>query len=199
MNRGCETRVSTPPRLGAAIPIVRALVRGEPAKGDGRFHHFPETVLAPAAAQPGGPPIWCGGRADAALRRIGRLADGWISYVVTPERYHKGLEAIARAAEQAGRRLERFGSGHLLFARIDDDPDAAFEAANAHLSMRYAMDFGSATRRYAALGRPADVAERIDAFRAAGVRHVILDMVGPGDDRDEQLARFAEEVRPLLG
>ncbi|MGH0032307.1 MAG: LLM class flavin-dependent oxidoreductase [Myxococcota bacterium] len=188
-------------RLSAAIPIVRALVRGEPAKGDGRYYHFPETTLAPAALQPGGPPLWCGGRADAALRRIGRLADGWMSYVVTPERYRTGLEKIARAAEACGRRFERerFGSAHLLFARIDADAEAAFAAANEHLSFRYAMDFSQATRRYAALGRPADVAARIDAFRRAGVRHVVLDMVGPGDDRDEQLARFAEEVRPLLG
>ena len=185
-------------RLSASIPIVRALVRGEPAKGDGRYYQFPETVLAPAARQPGGPPIWCGGRAPAALRRIGRLGDGWISYVVTPERYRKGLQEIAQAAAEAGRRIERFGTSHLLFTRIDDDYESALEHANAHLSQRYAMDFRSATERYAALGPPAAVAEKIDAFRSAGLRHLILDMTGPAEDRDAQLQRFAEEVRPLL-
>ena len=186
-------------RLTAAIPIVRALVRGEPARGDGRFHHFPETRLAPAAVQPGGPPIWCGGRAPAALRRIGRLADGWVSYVVTPERYRGGLEQVAKAAAECGRRLDRFGTGHLLFTRIDDDADVSLDHAAAHLSQRYAMDFRDAARRYAALGPPAAVADRIDAFRRAGVRSLILDMTGPPGARDEQLARFAEEVRPLLG
>jgi probable F420-dependent oxidoreductase len=185
-------------RLSAALPIVRALVRGEPAKGDGRFYHFPETVLAPAARQPEGPPIWCGGRAEAALRRIGRLADGWISYVVTPERFAEGLATITAAAREAGRRFERFGTSHLLFTRIDDDHERALDAATAHLSKRYAMDFRSAARRYAALGSPADVAAKVGAFRAAGVRHLILDMTGPLEDRDAQLQRFAEEVRPLL-
>lgn len=186
-------------RLSVEIPLVRALVRGEPAKGDGRYYHFPETVLAPPARQPGGPPLWCGGRAPAALRRIGRLADGWISYVVTPERYRAGLEQVEKAARACGRSFERFGTGHLLFTRIDADAETSLDHASAHLSKRYAMDFRSAARRYAALGPPADVAERIDSYRRAGVRHVVLDMVGPAQDRDAQLERFAREVRPLLG
>ena len=132
------------------------------------------------------------------LRGIGRLADGWISYVVTPERYRQGLETIARSADQQGRRLERLGTGHLLFAWIDDDYERALDAASEHLSMRYAMDFRSAAQRYAALGPPADVAARIAEFRDAGVRHFVLDMTGPYQERDEQLQRFAREVRPLL-
>jgi probable F420-dependent oxidoreductase len=185
-------------RLSEAIPLVRELVRGEAVKSDGRFYPFPETRLLPASPQPGGPPIWCGGRSPAALDRMGRLADGWISYVVTPQTYREGLDDIARAAEKADRKLERFGTGHLLFMRLDDSREVALEAATAHLSRRYAMDFRRAADRYSALGRPEDVAERIHAFRAAGLRHVVLDLVGPMEDRDEQLERFATEVRPLL-
>jgi alkanesulfonate monooxygenase SsuD/methylene tetrahydromethanopterin reductase-like flavin-dependent oxidoreductase (luciferase family) len=129
---------------------------------------------------------------------MGRLADGWISYVVTPQTYREGLDDIARAAEKADRKVERFGTGHLLFMRLDDSREVALEAATAHLSRRYAMDFRRAADRYSALGRPEDVAERIHAFRAAGLRHVVLDLVGPIEDRDEQLERFATEVRPLL-
>ena len=43
------------------------------------------------------------------------MADGWVSYVVTPDMYRAGLESIAQAAESAGRVLERFDTGHLLF------------------------------------------------------------------------------------
>ena len=67
-----------------------------------------------------------------------------------------------------------------------------------HLSRRYAMDFREPARRYAALGAPHDVAARIAAFRDAGVRHVILDLVGPVEDRSAKLERFAHEVAPLL-
>ncbi|MHC4862405.1 MAG: LLM class flavin-dependent oxidoreductase, partial [Planctomycetota bacterium] len=158
----------------------------------------PETRLLSTPQQPGGPPIWCGGRSQAALRRMGRMADGWVSYVVTPERFREGLETVAKAAEAAGRRIERFGTGHLLFMRLDSTFEAALDAASEQLSERYAMDFRGPTRRYAALGRPEDVAERIHDFRRAGLRHVVLDPVGPLDERDEQLQRFAEEVLPLL-
>jgi probable F420-dependent oxidoreductase len=185
-------------RLSEAIPLIRDLVRGEAVTSDGRFYPFPKTRLQPPSPQPGGPPIWCGGRSPAALRRMGRLADGWISYVVTPDRYRDGLETIARAAQEAGRKLERFGTAHLLFMRLDDTREAALGAATDHLSRRYAMDFRKAADRYSALGRPEDVAERIHAFREAGLRHIVLDLVGPMGDRDDQLERFAAEVRPLL-
>jgi alkanesulfonate monooxygenase SsuD/methylene tetrahydromethanopterin reductase-like flavin-dependent oxidoreductase (luciferase family) len=126
------------------------------------------------------------------------MADGWIGYALDPERYRAGLETIARAASQAGRHLERFGSGHLLFLRIDDTYETALDHASAHLTRRYAMDFRRAAGRYAALGRPADVAARIAEYQGAGLRHVIVDLTGPSEERDAQLERFAREVRPLL-
>ena len=39
----------------------------------------------------------------------------------------------------------------------------------------------------------------IDEYARAGCRHFVLDLTGPFGDRDEQLRRFAEDVRPLLG
>ncbi len=186
-------------RLSEAIPLLKRLWSGEPVAANGRFYRFPEVRLLPPPVQPGGPPIWCGGRSEAALRRIGRMADGWVSYVVTAEMYRAGLETIAREAEKETRTFERFGTGHLLFTRIGSSHEEALDAAAAHLSMRYAMDFRRAAEKYGALGRPAEVAERVDALRAAGLRHVILDHTGPFEERDEQAERFAREVIPLLG
>ncbi len=186
-------------RLSEQVALLKRLFTGEPVASAGPFYPLPEVRLLPRPVQPGGPPIWCGGRADAALARVGRLADGWIAYVVTPERFRAGLEAIAKTAQAAGRRLAHFGSAHLLFVRIDDAYETSLEHATAHLSRRYAMDFRRAAERYAALGRPADVAARIADFARAGARHVILDPTGPAEDRDAQLERFAREVRPLLG
>ena len=186
-------------RLTAAIPLLRQLWSGEPVSYGGRYSGaFSEVLMQPPARQPGGPPIWVGGRADAALARAGRLADGWISYVVTPETYRAGLEKIAAAAESAGRKIEHFGTGHLLFARLDETYDKALDAAAATLSNRYAMDFRRAAERYAALGRPEQVAARIRAFHEAGVRHLVLDLVGPYEERPKQIENFAREVLPLL-
>ncbi len=158
-------------RLSAAIPLLRALWRGEPVSHKSRyFGEFGEVAM--------------------------RLADGWISYVVTPDQYRAALARIAAAAE--GRSLGRFGTGHLLFIRLDDSYEAALDAAAVSLSRRYAMDFRRAAERYAALGRPAAVAARIREFHAAGMRHLVCDFVGPYEDRPRQIAEFAREVMPLL-
>lgn len=185
-------------RMSEAIPILKGLWSGEPFSSNERFYPIPELTMLPPPVQAGGPPIWCGGRSEAALSRIGRMADGWVSYVVTPDRYREGLETIANEAEAVGRKIDRFGTAHLLFAWIDDDYDRALDAATEHLSMRYAMDFRSPAQRYAALGSPSDVAAKIAEFRDAGIRHFVLDMTGPFEERDAQLERFAAEVRPLL-
>ena len=186
-------------RLSAAIRLLRQLWSGEPVTYEGRhFGAFSEVSMQPPARQPGGPPIWVGGRADAALARAGRLADGWISYVVTPETYRASLDKIAIAANAASRKVERFGTGHLLFARLDVSYEQALDAAAATLSHRYAMDFRRAAERYAALGRPEQVAAKIRAFHGAGVRHLVLDLVGPYEERPKQIETFACDVLPLL-
>ncbi len=184
-------------RLSEAITIMRKLWSGAPASHPGGcYSAFESVAMQPPPRQAGGPPIWCGGRSEGALRRTGRLGDGWLAYVVTPEMYGDALRKIADAA--AGRALTRFGTGHLLFTRLDQTYEAALEAATITLSQRYAMDFRRAAARYAALGPPAQVAQRIRDFHAAGVRHVLLDFVGPYEQRDQQIRWFARDVLPLL-
>lgn len=186
-------------RLSESLTVMRKLWTGEPVSHAGKFFTFEGVKMQPPPRQPGGPPIWCGGRADPALRRIGRMTDGWMSYVVTPDMYRQGLEKIATAASEAARTFDRgFGTAHLLFTRIDDTYEKALDAATISLSQRYAMDFRKAAQRYGALGTPQDVVETIFKFQQAGVRHLILDFVGPYEERDQQIERFAAEAMPLL-
>jgi alkanesulfonate monooxygenase SsuD/methylene tetrahydromethanopterin reductase-like flavin-dependent oxidoreductase (luciferase family) len=131
-------------------------------------------------------------------KRAARLADGWFSYAVSPEMFAKGLVTIEAAAQEAGRRLERFGTAHLMFTRVGDSYERALDEAAESLSVRYAMNMRPATERYGAIGTPTQVAEKIRAFHAAGVRHLSLDLVGPYERRGEQFERFAAEVRPLI-
>jgi probable F420-dependent oxidoreductase len=185
-------------RLSESIELLRKLWSGESVTHTGRFYPLENVrMLPPPAQRP--LPIYCGGRSAAALARIGRLADGWISYVVTAEQYRAGLDEIAAEAARVRRELTRFHTGHLLFALVRSSYEEALDAATEHLSRRYAMDFRKAAQRYAALGKPADVAARIAELQRAGVRNVIVDVVGRPEERDEQLARFGAEVRPLLG
>ncbi|MBM4383118.1 MAG: LLM class flavin-dependent oxidoreductase [Deltaproteobacteria bacterium] len=185
-------------RLTEGIELLRKLWTGAPVTHDGRFYPVANVQMLPPPAQRE-LPIHAGGRSDGALARIGRLCDGWISYVVTAEQYRAGLEKIEAAALAAKRELKRFHTGHLLFTLTKNSYEEALDGATEHLSRRYAMDFRRAAQRYAALGKPADVAARIAELQRAGVRSVIVDVVGRAEEREEQLERFAKEVRPLLG
>ena len=185
-------------RLSEGIEVLRKLWTAKPVSHAGRFWQFEEVEMRPEPRQAGGPPIWCGGRSDAALRRTGRLADGYYSYVVTPDMFRDALARIAEAADEAGRTVDSFGTGHLVFTRVDKDYETALDVATASLSKRYAMDFRRAAERYAALGSPADVAAKIAEFIDAGVRHIVVDLVGPYEARSAQLERFAAEVLPEI-
>ncbi|MGD0431367.1 MAG: LLM class flavin-dependent oxidoreductase [Acetobacteraceae bacterium] len=186
-------------RLAEGVQVLRKFFSGQPVSHNGRFYGpFEDVPMRPPPRQPGGPPIWFGGRKEAALRRTGRLGDGYLAYVITPDMYRAALETIAAAANDAGRSPAPFGTGHLLFTRLDDTYETALDRATETLSVRYAMDFRKAAARYCALGTPAQVAERIREFHAAGVRHIVLDLLGPYEQRRQQVEWFATAALPLL-
>lgn len=186
-------------RLAEGVQVLKKFFSGEPVTHHGRFYGpFEDIPMAPPPRQPGGPPIWFAGRKDPALRRIGRLGDGYLSYVITPEMYKAALGKIEEAADAAGRGTIPFGTGHLLFTCLAPTYEQALDRATETLSVRYAMDFRKAAQRYCALGTPAQVAETIRAFHAAGVRHIVLDLLGPYEERADQIAWFARDGMPLL-
>jgi probable F420-dependent oxidoreductase len=185
-------------RADEAIALLKRLWTEPRVAHRGKYFSFGEISLEPKPLTPGGPPIWIGGRAEAALKRAARLGDGWIPYVVTPKRFADGLDFIGAEAARAGRMIERFGSAAFLFCTIGQSFEAALDVATEHLSRRYAMDFRQAARRYAVLGTPADVAGGLDKFVKAGARDLLIDMICPYQEREAMLERFAHEVIPLV-
>lgn len=61
------------------IAVLRTLWAEDVVAFDGAFYQVPPMRLEPKPVQRPSPPILLGGKAPAALRRAGRLADGWIS------------------------------------------------------------------------------------------------------------------------
>jgi probable F420-dependent oxidoreductase len=185
-------------RTDEAIPLLRRLWREERVAHDGRFFRFSPLTLAPRPVQAGGPPIWIGGRAPAAMRRAGRLGDGYVSTMMSPERYRSNLERIALEARAAGRDARPFATAALLFAAIDRSYELALERAAALLGRLYARPFRDAAAKYCLLGRPEDCLAGIRRFVDAGVRHVILAPLGdPGELLDVVATRLVEPVQAL--
>jgi Luciferase-like monooxygenase len=92
-------------RLDEAVQALRAYWRGDEAGFEGSFYSTAGFTLAPTPTQRPGPPIWIGSwGSPAGLRRVARLADGWLAsgYNTNPE-----LFAQAWSDVQGGGRSPR--------------------------------------------------------------------------------------------
>jgi probable F420-dependent oxidoreductase len=86
------------------VHVLRTLWTDDAAEHDGTFYRVPRMRLDPKPVQRPGPPILFGGHAPVALRRVGRLADGWISGSQADLTAIGGsIETARAAAAEAGR------------------------------------------------------------------------------------------------
>jgi probable F420-dependent oxidoreductase len=100
-------------RIEEQVEVMRLLWTQPLVKFQGRWHDIPDAGLNPLPVQQ--PiPLWFGGTADAALRRMARLADGWINNSPNLAAARPLLEALERYLAEAGRARTAFG----LEARI---------------------------------------------------------------------------------
>jgi probable F420-dependent oxidoreductase len=167
-------------RTDEAMRVLRELFRGG-GSYSGRFFSFEGVRIDPGPAQEGGPPLWVGGRSDAAIRRAGTLGDGWVPIWISPARFGRGLsEARAGGREITGAVVLPALVGERARERLAD-----------HLARRYAMDVDPGLiDRYCAAGTPEEVAARVREYADAGAEHVIFNLgCGPAD--------FLEQVEQL--
>ncbi|MFI7152981.1 LLM class flavin-dependent oxidoreductase [Nonomuraea sp. NPDC050022] len=96
-------------RTEESIDVMRRLWAGGGAVSyQGAHFDFQDVVLEPKPAQVGGPPIWLAGSGASGLRRVGRLADGWLPYPPTSETYAHEWGVVQEVARLGGR-----GSGEV--------------------------------------------------------------------------------------
>ncbi len=161
--------------LDETIALWRHLWSGATAPFRGRFHQLEDVAFAPLPDQGGSLPIVVGGRAEPALRRAGRLADGYHSSATSAAKYAERVPIIRAAAEAAGRPMP-------------------------WLTVRAWTEFGAASGRgYAIRGTPDEMAAEVRAFADLGVEHLAVWF----DESDPaalaaQCERFATEVAPLV-
>ncbi len=85
------------------IAVLRGLWGENPATFHGEFFAFEDLVTSPKPAQTPHPPILTGGNRPPALRRAGRLADGWHGMNLRPDSVRSRLPVIQEEAANAGR------------------------------------------------------------------------------------------------
>src|SRR5690606_15645764 len=86
------------------IAVLRRLWTDQVVEFQGEFYQVPRMRMDPKPVQRPHPPILLGGSAEPALRRAGRLCDGWVSSSrADPRRLGEAVTVVSAAAEQAGR------------------------------------------------------------------------------------------------
>ena len=171
-----------------ALPVLRRLWAGETVSHRGPAGTLSEVSVSPRPVQDPFE-LWLGGMVPAALRRCGRLADGWLPAFCTPEEAAAGREVVDAAAQASGRAIsdEHFG------VSIGYTPGPLDDAVRASMAQR-------------ARGRPVEdlvpagydaLRDLLERFVAVGFSKFVLRPVVPVPDEGAELERLANAVGDL--
>jgi alkanesulfonate monooxygenase SsuD/methylene tetrahydromethanopterin reductase-like flavin-dependent oxidoreductase (luciferase family) len=186
-------------RFDEAIGALRALWCEGGAPFVGRFYSTEGLSLEPRPAQRSGPPIWVGSwGSDAGLRRVARLADGWLAsaYNTTPQMFSQAWQGLCSQLPDHGKASETFPNAlATMWCYITDDRDEADRILEERVvpTVHRPEDM---LRERLPIGPPELFAEKLTAFAQAGVQRVFI---WPVADERQQLHRFWNDVRPLVG
>ncbi|MFP5021504.1 TIGR03854 family LLM class F420-dependent oxidoreductase [Pseudonocardia phyllosphaerae] len=171
-----------------SLVVLRRLLTEDRITHHGEFFTLDDVTLVPRPARP--LDLWLGGRADAGLRRAGRLADGWLASFLTPAETARSRAVIEQAAADAGRTIDddHFGT-NIWLAEPGTDVDAALARAAAQ---RPDAD----PREIVGVGWEG-TAELIRRHVESGLTKFVVRPSAPVPDWYTYLDRFSQEMGPL--
>jgi probable F420-dependent oxidoreductase len=180
-----------PGRRGAvfdeALTLVRLLLSGQTVSFAGEFFTVDEAAVGPLPAEP--LDIWLGGSAPGALDRVGRLGDGWLASLLTPQEARASRGTIQRAAAGAGREVDPEHFGISLPVAPDGVPPPLLESIRAR---RPAAEPAALV----ATGWP-DARRLIEQYVDAGLSKFVIRPAAISASFDRFLDDFVREMKPL--
>jgi probable F420-dependent oxidoreductase len=186
-------------RLDEGLEVLRRLFAGGAVDFEGSYATLSGVTLNPPPRQPGGPPIWLGGRKTGALHRAARYAQVWIPYMVTPEQVGAGLAEIRGGAAEHGRTADAVAAALFAWTAVDADASWARNTGIGVVSAAYNQDFSSLADRYLLIGSPDAVIERLAQFAAVGVDTVLIQIAAHSPEhRSRIIETFASRVLPAV-
>ncbi|MEL6894334.1 MAG: LLM class flavin-dependent oxidoreductase [Actinomycetota bacterium] len=170
--------------------ILRRCWTGEPFTYHGERFSYDGVVVRPAPTRMD---VWLGGIAPSELKRVGRLADGWLPSFVTPADAAAGRIVIEQVCDEHDREIEDDHFGVLIPYCFGEIPDAlrALLARRrpdlADVGEIVPTDWGALQ---ATIGRFVDVGT---------TKFVVVPIVEPGDADAwlGHLAEAADVLKPL--
>jgi probable F420-dependent oxidoreductase len=205
------------------VEILRRAWTGDRFSFDGKIYSYDRVKVTPTPARRPGPPIYLGGFTEQAIRRAGRIGDG---YIRSRGNVADGKEDLAQAeagARDAGKNAGALGFAQLqnVFVWTDGDPwDAARAGANHQIGTYAAWgqghdtpehdslevpDMSETARELTPAGSPNEVVLAlrpwVEAFGDRDEFHLIVRLHYPGMDFEtasRAVELFGEEVLPSL-
>jgi probable F420-dependent oxidoreductase len=96
-----------------SLAVLRACWSGQPVTHHGARFHYDDLRVLPTPRQEH-IDVWLGGIAPSELRRVGRLADGWLPSFIVPDDAARGREAIEATLAEHGRTIDDDHYGVLI-------------------------------------------------------------------------------------
>ncbi len=199
-------------RLEEGIAILRKLFSGKAASHTGEFYSFSDVKIEPAPVQQPCPIwiasnptglTWKGGASassaavDRGLRRVARLADGWMTNKLSPDEFREQWSRVTTMAREEGRDPAALGSALYHNIHIGEDRAAALEESKTFLDTYYSSKFSPAfVEGWTVAGPPKRCIDELRAYFDAGLGHMALRLTSW--DQHGQLRRFLEEVAPAF-
>ena len=194
-------------RMKEGIELLRAIWSDSEVRHRGKYYALENYNIVPKPVQKP-PPIWIavspdreqvGDKVvDQAMRRVGMIADGYITMGVTTEEFAKRWRVIEQAAGEAGRDLSNFECAIHGMVNIHDDRQTAYAEAKDYFNHYYGPNYPpeSLIKVWLAHGPPKDCARLIQEWIDMGVTTPVLRFTAK--DQLAQVKRFIGEVLPLL-
>ena len=166
-------------RTDEYLEAMIELWTSDPSSYSGRFVDFVNVRFAPKPHQVPHPPIWVGGRSDAALRRAARFGEAWHPTYMALDSLQERKVKLAEFSAIAGR----------------DTPPAT----TLHLSVAFEDDGIASPDRRMGRGEPAQVAEDLAVYRSMGITSVVCNFRASSTDEIRRaMETFARHVLPGL-
>jgi len=159
------------------LDIVKHICQGGEVTFHGEHYRLDPVVSRPGSVQRPHPPILIGGTTNAALRRVAKWGDGWLSTALRPERIGERLDVLQKLCEAHGRHLDDLSLCHKLFINIGE------ARTDAH------------GNRDPGTGTPADIVDDLRRFADLGYDRFIVRYRGnDAEAQRQQLRIFISDI-----
>jgi dimethylsulfone monooxygenase len=199
-------------RTAEWLTVVDNLWKQDGYSFEGKYYRVTDTILQPKPASKPRPVIYAGGESETAKELIARTCDAYVMHGDPPERIKAKVDDMAARRDRLGLPPMQYGvAGYSIvrdteaeakaeLARITDVKQSAAGyhnyqqwLAGTQLEQRVSLeDYSVSNRglRAGLIGTPAQVADRVAAFGAAGVNLLLLQC----SPQLEEMERFADTV-----